>query len=50
VDRLTGRLRNEVDLRTLEAEVCGAVADTLQPTHVSLWLRGDPSARARQES
>jgi hypothetical protein len=43
LERLAARLRNEVDLGALQAEVCAAVSDTLQPTHVSLWLRGDPS-------
>ncbi|MGH8934297.1 MAG: hypothetical protein ACRDZO_27595 [Egibacteraceae bacterium] len=41
LERMAARLRNEVDLRTLQAEVCAAVSDTLQPTHVSMWLRGD---------
>jgi hypothetical protein len=32
-------LRNEVDLEQLREQVLAVVQETLQPTHVSLWLR-----------
>jgi len=33
------RLREQVDLDELAAELRGVVAETMQPTHASLWLR-----------
>jgi hypothetical protein len=33
------RLREEIDLTTLEDDLRGVVTETMQPTHASVWLR-----------
>jgi hypothetical protein len=42
----SGRLREEIDLDTLAAELLAVVDQTMQPTQASLWLRPAPSAAA----
>jgi hypothetical protein len=46
----SARLRQQVDLDTLTAELLGVVELTMQPTSASLWLRPSVSASAEQRS
>jgi hypothetical protein len=39
LETFSARLRDEVDLDTLRAEMLGVVDETVQPSRVSLWLR-----------
>jgi len=39
LESFSGRLREQVDIETVSGEVLDVVRQTLQPAHVSLWLR-----------
>jgi hypothetical protein len=40
-------LRNEVDLNTLTVHLVAVVEETMQPTHISLWLRNPDASRTQ---
>jgi hypothetical protein len=42
IEAFSVRLRQQVDLDALRAELLGVIEQTVQPTRVSLWLRPEP--------
>jgi hypothetical protein len=46
VEQFSARLRDQVDLATLSAELLAVVDHTVQPTRTSLWLRRAEDARS----
>jgi hypothetical protein len=42
LDAFAGQLRQEVDLESVRTDLRRVVSETVQPAHISIWLRGTP--------
>jgi len=45
LDSFSASMRDQTDLDALNDELVSVVWETIQPSHVSLWLRPDPDSK-----